>query len=92
MPTAGRSAQAEGCAPSWRSLTRKGAQARVPALQKLFVGMELAVFAGVVERDVAVGAFFALVNFATVKRLGVDVNADGALLEFRKIQDLMNGL
>ncbi len=44
--------------------------------------MELAVFAGVVEGDVAVGAFFALVNFATVERLGIDVDADGALLEF----------
>jgi len=60
-------------------------------LQELFVGVELAVFAGVVERHVAVGAFFALINFATVERLGIDVDADGALLEFRKIQNLMNG-
>ena len=52
--------------------------------------MELAVFAGVVERDVAIGAFFALIDFATVERLGIDVDADGALIEFRKIQDLMN--
>jgi hypothetical protein len=60
-------------------------------LQELFIGVELAVFAGVVERDVAVGAFFALVDFATVKRLGVDVDADGALIEFRQVQNLMNG-
>lgn len=54
----------------------------MPALQKLFVGVELAVFAGVVERDVAVGAFFALIDFATVEGFGIDVDADGALLEF----------
>ena len=53
--------------------------------------MEFAVFAGVVERDVAVSAFFALIDFATVERLGVDMDADGALIEFRQVQDLMNG-
>jgi hypothetical protein len=62
------------------------------ALEELFVGVKLAVLAGVVERDVAVGAFFALVHFATVEGLGVDVNADGALVELRKIQDLMDRL
>jgi hypothetical protein len=51
-------------------------------LQKLFVGVELAVFAGVVERDVAVRAFFARVDFAAVEGLGIDVDADGALIEF----------
>jgi hypothetical protein len=77
VPNAGGDAQAEACATK--------------TLQELFVWVEFAVFAGVVERDVAVGAFFALIDFATVERLGIDVNADGALLEFRKIQDLMNG-
>jgi hypothetical protein len=63
-------------------VTAKGTPAGVPVLQKLFVGVELAVFAGVVERDVAVGAFFFGVDFATVEGLGIDVNADGALIEF----------
>lgn len=44
--------------------------------------MELAVFAGVVERDIAVGAFFFRVDFATIERLGIDVDAYGALIEF----------
>ncbi len=61
-------------------------------LQQLFVGVELAVLAGVVKGDVAVCAFFTLVNFATVERLRVDVDADGALLEFRQVQDLMDRL
>jgi len=68
------------------------AEARVTKmLKELFVGVELAVFAGVVERDVAVSAFFALIDFATVERLGVDVDADCASIEFRQVQDLMNG-
>ncbi len=53
--------------------------------------MELAVFAGVVERDVGVGAFIAVIDFAHVERLGVDVDADGALIVFGKIQDLVDG-
>src|SRR5260370_25868673 len=65
---------------------------RAGALQKFFGGIQLAVFAGVVERHVAVGAFFAKVDFASVEGLGVNVDADGALVEFREIQDLMDGL
>ena len=53
--------------------------------------MELAVFAGVVEGDVAVGALFFGVDFAAVEGFGIDVDADGALIEFRQIQDLMDG-
>lgn len=53
--------------------------------------MKFAVLAGVVEGDVAVGAFFLRVDFATVEGLGVDVNADGALIKFRQVQDLVNG-
>jgi len=52
-------------------------------LQELFVGVELAVFAGVVEGNVAVGAFFFRVDFAAVEGFGIDVDADGALIEFR---------
>ena len=61
-------------------------------LQQLFVGVELAVFAGVVQGDVAVSAAFALIDFATVKGLRIDVNADGALIKFGQVQDLVDGL
>jgi hypothetical protein len=54
--------------------------------------VELAVFAGVVKGDVAVGAAFALVDFAGVERLGIDVDADGAPIKFRQIQDLVDRL
>jgi hypothetical protein len=54
--------------------------------------VEFAVFAGVVEGNVTVGAAFALIDFATVEGLGINVDAYGALLEFRQIQDLMDGL
>jgi len=45
-----------------------------------------------VERYVAVGAFFELVDFAGVERFGVDVNADGALIVFGEVEDLMDRL
>ena len=60
-------------------------------LQELFVGMELAVFTGVVERDVGVGAFIAVIDFAHVEGLGVNVDADGTLVVFGEIQDLVDG-
>jgi hypothetical protein len=60
-------------------------------LQKFLVGVELAVFAGVVQGDVAVGAFFAGVDFAGVEGLGVDVDTYGSLIEFGQVQNLMNG-
>ena len=53
--------------------------------------MELAVFGSVVERDVAVGALFELIDFAGVKRLGINVNADGALIKFGEIENLVDG-
>jgi hypothetical protein len=59
-------------------------------LQQLFVGVELAVFAGVVERDVSVGALFFRVDLATIEGFRVHVDAHGALIEFRQIQNLMN--
>ena len=52
--------------------------------------MELAVFGSVVERDVAVGALFELIDFAGVERLGINVNADGALIVFGEIENLMD--
>ena len=59
--------------------------------EKFFVGVELAVFGSVVEGDVAVGALFELIDFAGVERLGIDVDADGALIVFGKIENLMDG-
>ena len=53
--------------------------------------MKLAVFGSVVERDVAVGALFELIDFAGVERLGINVNADGALIVFGEIENLMDG-
>jgi hypothetical protein len=44
-----------------------------------------------VERDVAISAFFKLVDFAGIEGFGVDVNADGALVVFGEIENLMNG-
>jgi hypothetical protein len=60
------------------------------ALEKLFAGMQFAVLAGVVERNVSVSSFVAVVDFAHIERLGIDVNADSALIEFGKIQNLVN--
>jgi len=60
-------------------------------LQKFFVWVELAEFGSVVERNVAVGALFELVDFAGVERLGVDVDADGALIVFGEIENLVDG-
>ena len=54
--------------------------------------MELAEFGSVVEGNIAVGAFFELIDFAGVERLGVNVNADGALIVFGQIENLMDGL
>ena len=61
-------------------------------LQELFSGVELAVLAGVMERNVGIRAPFSEIDFATVERFRVDVNADGALLELGQIQHLMDRL
>lgn len=53
--------------------------------------MELAVFASVVEWDVAVSSLFELINFTGVERLRIDVNANGALIVLGEIEDLVNG-
>ena len=47
--------------------------------------MELAVFAGVVERHVGVGALVAVIDFAHIERLRINVDADGALVVFGKV-------
>ena len=64
----------------------------MPELQERFGGIEAAVFAGVMKGRVAISALFALVNLAGIERLGIDVDADGALMEFGKIEHLVNGL
>ena len=64
---------------------------KLRGLEKFFVGMKLAVLGSVVEGNVAVGAFFELVDFAGIERLGVDVNADGALIVFGEIENLVDG-
>jgi len=53
--------------------------------------VELAEFGSVVEGNVAVGALFELVDFAGVERLGVNVDADGALIVFGEVENLMDG-
>ena len=45
----------------------------------------LAVFGGVVEADFAAGALLGGVDDAGVEGAGVDVEADGALVEFARI-------
>ena len=44
------------------------------------------------QRDIGVSAFFAKIDFTGVKGLRVDVKADGPLLKFGEIEDLMDGL
>src|SRR5882762_4528885 len=61
-------------------------------LKKLLSWVKFAVFAGVVERNIGVGALFALVNLAGVEGLGVDVDAHCALVKLHEILDLMHGL
>jgi hypothetical protein len=44
------------------------------------------------EGSVTVGALLALVHLARIEGLGIDVDADGALIEFGKIEYLVDGL
>src|SRR4029077_8452879 len=62
------------------------------ALEELFGGVQFSVFAGVVEGDIAVGTFLAKVDLTSVEGLRINVDADGALVEFGEIQNLMDGL
>jgi hypothetical protein len=50
-----------------------------------------AVFGGVVQPDFAAGALLRGVDDASVERAGIDVQTDGALIEFAGIEDAMNG-
>ena len=58
--------------------------------EKFLVRREFAVFAGVMQGDVGVRSFIKRVDFTTGIRMGVDVNAGGALIEFGEIEDLMD--
>src|SRR6266850_6295293 len=72
--------------------SKRKSRAKARRLQDFFVGIELAVFAGVEERNVGVRALVAQIDFATVKGLRIDVNADGAPIEFGKIDHFVDGL
>lgn len=59
-------------------------------LKELLVGIEFAVFAGVVQGHVGICSFIERINFAARIGMRVDMNAGGALIELRKIQNLMD--
>jgi hypothetical protein len=61
-------------------------------LKELLVRIEFAVFAGVVQGHVGICSFIERIDFAVRIGMGVDMNAGGALIELRKIENLMNGL
>src|SRR5258707_13250668 len=61
-------------------------------LQKFFGGIQFAVFAGVEKWDVGVRALVAEIDFAIVEGLGINVDADGAPVEFRQVHDFMDRL
>jgi hypothetical protein len=68
-----------------REIPRLSREVKLKELNQFFIRVELAVFAGVVQRYVGVRSLFALVDFANVEWLGIDVDADSALVEFRKV-------
>src|ERR1051326_6614994 len=53
--------------------------------------MQFAIFARVMEWNVGVGSFVAVIDLANVEWFRVNVNADRALIVFWQIQNLMNG-
>src|SRR5258708_30074980 len=61
-------------------------------LQKLFGGVQFAVFAGVEEREVRVRALVAEIVFEIVEGIGINVDAEGAPVEFRQVHDFMDRL
>ena len=61
-------------------------------LKEFLVRIEFAVFAGVVQGDVRISSAVERIDFATLIGIRVDVNAGGALVEFREIEDLMDRL
>ena len=60
--------------------------------QELFVRIELAVFAGEEKRNVSISIFIEIVHFTSIERFGIDVNADGALVEFGEVHDFVDRL
>jgi len=74
----------------WKKL-RRGPLAEARAT-KFLGGVQFAVFAGVVEGDIAVRTLLAKIDLASVEGLRINVDADGALVEFGEIQNLMDGL
>src|SRR5437016_640408 len=72
--------------------SKRKSRAKARRLQDFFGGIELAVFAGVEERHVGVGPLVAQIDFATIEGLRVNVDADGTLIEFREIDDFVDGL
>jgi len=75
-----------------RKRESKKEPAKAGAYKSFFGGIELAVFAGVEERHVGVGPMVAQIDFATIEGLRVNVDADGTLIEFREIDDFVDGL
>src|SRR6266704_4601182 len=61
-------------------------------LQEFFGGVQFAVFAGVEERDIGIGALVAQIDLASVEGLGINVDADGALVEFSQVHDFVDRL
>src|SRR5262249_24299783 len=61
-------------------------------LKKLFLGAELAVLAGVVQRGIEIGAPILQINFAAGEGSRVHVNAHCAAVELRQIDYLVHGL
>jgi len=61
-------------------------------LEEFLVGIQAAVFARVVERNIGVRAPLAQINLARIERLGINVNANGALVKFGQVFDLVDGL
>jgi hypothetical protein len=43
-----------------------------------------------VQRDIGIGTLLSEIDLARVKRLGINVNTDGTLLEFREIENLVD--
>ena len=84
-------ADGRGCVKCYTAKAVSSHRTPNSGLDEFFVGVEFAVFGGVVEGNVAVGAFFELIDFAGVEGLGVNVDADGALIVFGEIEDLVDG-
>jgi hypothetical protein len=74
---------------SSRLFARGGEESRFCWREEL---LRFAVFSGEVERNFSAGALLGGVDDASVERTGIHVNADGALVEFSRIENAMHGL